>query len=100
MKDRRLVEPVHPISAKTRMPTVLRLQGLISNQQVLNTDGLCCAAACRSAPTSAAMRDGLSRVKGGEPFQTEPRPPPGEGQLVLEVIRPGGPGAVNRYVKP
>ena len=36
MKDRRIGLPVHPISAKTRMPTVLRLQGLISHQLVLN----------------------------------------------------------------
>src|SRR5665811_550408 len=35
MKDRRIGLPVHPISAKTRMPTVLRLQGLISRQRVL-----------------------------------------------------------------
>jgi DMSO/TMAO reductase YedYZ molybdopterin-dependent catalytic subunit len=35
MKDRRIGLPVHPISAKTRMLTVLRLQGLISRQQVL-----------------------------------------------------------------
>ena len=35
MKDRRIGLPVHPVPAKTRMPTVLRLQGLISRQQVL-----------------------------------------------------------------
>jgi DMSO/TMAO reductase YedYZ molybdopterin-dependent catalytic subunit len=35
MKDRRIGLPVHPISAKTRMLTVLRLQGSISCQQVL-----------------------------------------------------------------
>src|SRR5487761_1646175 len=35
MKDRRIGLPVHPVPAKTRMPTVLRLQGLISGQQVL-----------------------------------------------------------------
>jgi DMSO/TMAO reductase YedYZ molybdopterin-dependent catalytic subunit len=35
MKDRRIGLPVHPVPAKTRMPTVLRLQGLISRRQVL-----------------------------------------------------------------
>src|ERR1035437_4807108 len=35
MIHRRVGLPVHPISAKTRMPTVLRLQGLIARQQVL-----------------------------------------------------------------
>jgi DMSO/TMAO reductase YedYZ molybdopterin-dependent catalytic subunit len=35
MKDRRIGLPVHPVPAKTRMPTVLRLQGLISRQRVL-----------------------------------------------------------------
>jgi len=35
MKERRIGLPVHPVPVKTRMPTVLRLQGLISGQQVL-----------------------------------------------------------------
>jgi len=35
MKDRRIGLPVHPVPVKTRMPTVFRLQGLISRRQVL-----------------------------------------------------------------
>jgi len=35
MKDRRIGLPVHPVPAKTRMPTVLRLQGLIFRQRAL-----------------------------------------------------------------
>jgi DMSO/TMAO reductase YedYZ molybdopterin-dependent catalytic subunit len=35
MNDRRIGLPVHPLPAKAGIPTVLRLQGLISRQQVL-----------------------------------------------------------------
>lgn len=36
MTDRLIGLPLHPVPAKTRMPTVLRFRGLISRRRVLN----------------------------------------------------------------